>query len=263
MLEFNDITIRTSSRTLVDKVSLSVQPGEWHALVGQSGSGKSLLSRSAGQLLPPGLSAEGSIMLEGTELLGLKRSSLRSLLGRRMSYIFQDYQAAFAPFRTIGQHFREAIATHDKQRLREAPGRTSAALESVGLEGSLASRYPFQLSGGQLQRASIALALLFSPDVLIADEVTTALDSVSGHRVLSLLNRLRLETGCSILFITHDWRHVRRYTDRIAVMKDGRIVESGGTHRVLDHPRHEYTRRLIAAAPVLSHLPSGLQEVQP
>lgn len=261
MLQFDEITIRNCSRVLVDRVSLNVLPGEWHALVGQSGSGKSLLSRSAGLLLPPNLSAEGSIRLGDTELTGMNRRSIRQVLGRRLAYIFQDYQAAFAPFRTIGQHFSEAIALHDKEHLKEARTRTAIALESVGLEGSLAGRYPFQLSGGQLQRASIALALLFTPDVLIADEVTTALDSVSGHRVLSLLNRLRLDTGCSILFITHDWRHVRRHTDRIAVMKEGRIVEAGGTHRVLDHPRHDYTRQLIAAAPVLTRLPSGLQEV--
>ncbi|WP_342760360.1 ABC transporter ATP-binding protein [Paenibacillus sp. PK3_47] len=261
MLQFEEVTIRSRTRTLVDGVSLGVQPGEWHALVGQSGSGKSLLSRSAGQLLPPGLSADGSIRLGGQDLLAMNRRNVRKVLGHRLSYIFQDYQASFAPFRTIGQHFTEALKMHDKNSLSAAKSVISSSLESVGLSGNLAKSYPFQLSGGQLQRASIALALLFSPDVLIADEVTTALDSVTGHRILSLLQQLREDTGCAILFITHDWRHVRRYTDRIAVMKEGRIVESGGTHRVLDHARHEYTRQLIAAAPVLSRLASGLPEV--
>jgi len=261
MLDFDQVTIRSRERTLVDNVSLNVMPGEWHALVGQSGSGKSLLSRSAGQLLPPNLSIKGSILLDGQDLLVMGRKNLRHVLGQRLSYIFQDYQSSFVPFRTIGRHFTEAIATHEKGSVNEARSRTLSALESVGLNGSLADCYPFQLSGGQLQRASIALALLFSPDVLIADEVTTALDSVTGHRILNLLQRLRQENGCAILFITHDWRQVRRYSDRISVMKDGQIIESGGTHRVLDHPRHDYTRQLIAAAPVLTRLPSGLPEV--
>jgi len=261
MLDFDQVTIRGQARTLVDKVSMNVMAGEWHALVGQSGSGKSLLSRSAGQLLPPNLSTEGSIRLDGQDLLAMSRRNIRKVLGHRLSFVFQDYQSSFAPFRTIGQHFTEAIATHDKGSVHKARSLTFSSLESVGLDVGLAKCYPFQLSGGQLQRASIALALLFSPAVLIADEVTTALDSVTGHRILSLLQRLRQEKGCAILFITHDWRHVRRYSDRISVMKDGQIVETGGTHRVLDHPQHEYTRQLIAAAPVLTPLPSGLPEV--
>lgn len=261
LLQFDQVTVSSRSRTLVDAVSLKVEPGEWVALVGQSGSGKSLLSRSAGKLLPSNLSVTGEIRFGEQNLLKLGARDMKALLGSRLSYVFQDYVGSFAPFKTVGRHFAEVIATHDRGNAANAKERTIAALESVGLDGSFASRYPFQISGGQLQRASIALALLFSPEILIADEVTTALDSVTGQRILSLLEQKRRETGCAILFITHDWRHVRRHGDRIAVMKEGKIVEAGGKHRVLDHPRHDYTKQLIEAAPVLDRrLPSGLRE---
>ncbi|WP_270167183.1 ATP-binding cassette domain-containing protein [Paenibacillus sp. SYP-B4298] len=262
MLDFNQVTIRSHAGTLVRRVSLQVKPGEWYALVGQSGSGKSLLSRSAGQLLPPGLRAEGTITYSGHNLLAASRREMRRLLGCKLAYIFQDFHGAFAPFRTIGQHFDEVIRTHAKRSRNGNRDRIATALESVGLDAGLAARYPFQLSGGQMQRIGIAIALLFSPDVLVADEVTTALDSVTGHHILNLLHEHRQKSGCALLFITHDWRHVRRYADRIAVMKDGEIVESGGKHRVLDHPQHDYTRQLIASAPVLMPrplLPSGLE----
>ncbi len=188
---------------------------------------------------------------------------MRALRGKRISYIFQDYQGAFTPFRSIGAHFDEYQKVHGEKSRTAHRDQAAEALESVGLDAALLRRYPFQLSGGQLQRAAIATALLLSPRLLIADEATTALDSVSGHRVLELLARKQRETGCAILFITHDWRHVRRYANRLAVMQDGRIVESGGKHRILDHPQHEYTRKLIEAAPILgrsSSLRSGLGE---
>ncbi|WP_046216033.1 ABC transporter ATP-binding protein [Paenibacillus wulumuqiensis] len=266
ILSMEQVTIRSWAKTIVDNVSLTVHEGEWFALVGQSGSGKSLLSQAAGRMLPPNLQLEGRIRLHGQDLLGLSARQMRDIRGRRLAYAFQDYQGSFTPFRTIGQHLEEYQKVHGI-----APGAVRkrqgiAALESVGLDESLYRRYPFQLSGGQLQRVSIAMALLLSPDVLIADEVTTALDSVSGHRILELLAQKQRETGCAILFITHDWRHVRKYASRLAVMQEGRIVETGGKHRILDHPQHPYTRQLIQAAPILKKpgnlLPSGLQEVR-
>ncbi len=259
MLSVEGVTIRSPKRTLVKEASLEIKPGEWFALVGQSGSGKSLLSRSIGGLLPQSLSAEGSILFEGAPMLELDKKSRRQLLGKRLAYVFQDFSGSFAPFRTIGQHVDELVRAHDKGAAGRSRERAESALEAVGLGKELVDRYPFQLSGGQLQRSSIALALLFAPPLLIADEVTTALDSVAGHRILQLLQERRHSEGSAILFITHDWRHVRRYADRIAVMKDGKIVESGGKHRVLDHPQHDYTKQLIAAAPILDgKLPSGL-----
>lgn len=264
ILSIEELSIAGRDRTIVDKVSLVVREGEFMALVGQSGSGKSLLSQSIGQLLPPNLHASGQIMFEGSNLLERTSKEMRALRGSRISYIFQDYQGAFTPFRSIGGHFEEYQKVHGEKSSAVRKTKAAEALESVGLDASLLRRYPFQLSGGQLQRAAIATSLLLSPRLLIADEATTALDSVSGHRVLELLAAKQKETGCAILFITHDWRHVRRYANRLSVMKEGRIVESGGKHRILDHPQHEYTRKLIDAAPVLSRsLKSGLEEESP
>ncbi|OWA35988.1 dipeptide/oligopeptide/nickel ABC transporter ATP-binding protein [Saccharibacillus sp. O16] len=261
ILSIEDLSIRSRERTIVDGVSLTVREGEFMALVGQSGSGKSLLSQAIGQLLPSNLRAAGKVLFEGDNLLDYDLREMRTLRGRRLSYIFQDYQGAFTPFRSIGAHFDEYQKIHGEKSKTVRRDKAAEALESVGLDAALLRRYPFQLSGGQLQRTAIATALLLSPRLLIADEATTALDSVSGHRVLELLARKQQETGCAILFITHDWRHVRRYADRLAVMKEGRIVESGGKHRILDHPQHEYTRRLIEAAPVLGRsLRSGLEQ---
>nr|WP_154985708.1 ABC transporter ATP-binding protein [Paenibacillus xylanexedens] len=262
ILSTQDLSILSRERTIVDSVSLAVREGEFMALVGQSGSGKSLLSQAIGQLLPTNLRASGCILFEGSNLLERKPKEMRALRGREISYIFQDYQGAFTPFRSIGGHFDEYQKVHGEKSATIRKKRAAEALESVGLSPGLLRRYPFQLSGGQLQRASIATSLMLSPRLLIADEATTALDSMSAHRVMELLARKQAETGCAILFITHDWRHVRRYANRLSVMKEGKIVESGGKHRILDHPQHEYTRQLIEAAPVLSNeLKSGLKEV--
>ncbi|MCM3653952.1 ABC transporter ATP-binding protein [Metabacillus litoralis] len=263
ILSIEQLSISSREKRLVDNVSLSIREGEWCALVGQSGSGKTLLSQAIGQILSPNLQVEGKILFKEEDLLSLSQKQMRIIRGQKLSYIFQDYQGSFTPFRTIGQHFEEYQKAHDILDAKMRKLKSMDALGSVGLDEALYNRYPFQLSGGQLQRVSIAMALLLSPDLLIADEVTTALDSVSGHKVLELLARRQKEIGCAILFITHDWRHVRRYATRLAVMKEGKIVESGGKHRILDHPQHEYTKQLIQAAPTLRRgLPSGLQEVE-
>ncbi len=263
ILSIEQVSISSREKKIVDNVSLSVGEGEWFAIVGQSGSGKSLLSQAIGQMLPTNLKVEGKIHFKGTELLSLSRKQFQTIRGKKIAYIFQDYQSSFTPFRTIGQHFDEYLKTHGVSDAKSRKIESIYALASVGLDEHLYKKYPFQLSGGQLQRASIAIALTLSPDLLIADEITTALDSVSGHRILELLAKKQKETGCAILFITHDWRHVRRYANRLAVMKEGEIVESGGKHRILDHPKHEYTKQLIKAAPILGQgLPSGLQEVE-
>lgn len=260
-LSIEQLSIRSGIKTIVDQVSFSVHQGEWMALVGQSGSGKTLLSQAVGRLLPPNLQVEGKIRFDEENILSMSKKQIRAIRGKRLSYIFQDYQGSFTPFRTVGQHFEEYQKAHHVLDGTTRKDNAFHALDSVGLEESLYHRYPFQLSGGQLQRVSIALALLLKPSLVIADEITTSLDSVSGHRILEMLAERQRETGCSILFITHDWRHVKRYASRIAVMKEGKIVESGGKHRILDHPQHEYTKQLIQAAPTLGQsLPSRLSE---
>ncbi|WP_341301038.1 ABC transporter ATP-binding protein [Lysinibacillus sp. FSL H8-0500] len=262
ILSMEQVSIRSGEKKIIDNVSFSIDKGEWFALVGQSGSGKSILSQAIGQLLPKNFQVEGKILLNEEDLCSLSPKQMRTIRGQTLSYIFQDYQGTFTPFRTIGQHLEEYQKVHGNLDARQRKIKSIEALHSVGLDEAFYNSYPFQLSGGQLQRASIAIALLLSPDLLIADEITTALDSVSGHRILELLAKKQKEIGCTILFITHDWRHVRRYADRIAIMKDGVIVESGGKHRILDHPKHAYTKQLIHATPILGKgLLSGLQEV--
>ncbi|WP_080848894.1 ABC transporter ATP-binding protein [Cytobacillus gottheilii] len=261
ILSIEQLGVSTKEKQLVHNVSLSIREGEWFALVGQSGSGKSVLSQAVGQMLPANLKASGNIQFMNQNMLTLDRKQMKDIRGKRISYIFQDYHGSFTPFRTIAQHFHEYQKAHGISSREQRKDNAIEALESVGLDASFYKRYAFQLSGGQLQRVSIALALLLSPDLVIADEITTALDSVSSHKILQLLAQKQKDTGCAILFITHDWRHVRRYADRLAVMKEGQIIETGGKHRILDHPRHEYTRQLIKAAPILgSGLRSGLEE---
>lgn len=260
VLTVNKLSIFRADTALVKEISFQIQRGEWLALVGQSGSGKSVTSAAIGQLLPPNLRAEGEILYENQNLVTLRQSKMRQLRGKRLSYVFQDYQGSFTPFLTIGQHFEEYQRTH--LRLSKSARREQAeeALVSVGLKKELYGRYPFQVSGGQLQRISIALALLLKPDILIADEPTTALDSISSFKVLELLSHLQKETGCAILFITHDLRHAVKYADRVAVMKEGEIVEEGGMQQVLHSPEHPYTKRLIEASPFLKRRLDFLHE---
>lgn len=251
LLKVGKLNVSSKQAVIVKDVSFEVQKGEWVAIVGQSGSGKSLTASAIGQLLEPNLHAGGEVHYKGENLLDLTPKNIRKLRGMSISYIFQDYQGSFTPFLTIGQHFEEFLKTHLKLSKSSRKACTIEALESVGLQPEIYQRYPFQLSGGQLQRVSIALALLLKPDLLIADEPTTALDSITSFKILQLLAHLQKETGCAILFITHDLRHVRKYADRILVMKDGEIIEYGDKWQLLNHPRHSYTDRLIQASPSL------------
>ena len=248
LLKVSNLSIAKKHNNIVENVSFDIRKGEWLAIVGQSGSGKSLTASAIGQLLEPNLQAAGEVLYEGENLLDLMPKKMRKLQGTRISYIFQDYQGSFTPFLTISQHFEEFLKTHLKLSKSKRRIKAEEALASVGLKPEVYQRYPFQLSGGQLQRVSIALALLLKPDLLIADEPTTALDSISSFQVLQLLADLQQETGCAILFITHDLRHVRKYADRILVMKEGKIIEQREKHQLLKQPEHPYTELLIKAS---------------
>ncbi|HSP22101.1 MAG TPA: ABC transporter ATP-binding protein, partial [Planococcus sp. (in: firmicutes)] len=236
LLKVSNLSVSKNNDTIVKDVSFDIQKGEWLAIVGQSGSGKSLTASAIGQLLEPNLEAAGEVLFEERNLLELMPKQMRKLRGTRISYIFQDYQGSFTPFLTIGRHFEEFLKTHINIKKKERRKKAEDALNAVGLKPEIYQRYPFQLSGGQLQRVSIALALLLKPALLIADEPTTALDSISSFKVLQLLAHLQAETGCSILFITHDLRHVRKYADHILVMKEGEIIERGEKTQLLDQP---------------------------
>ncbi|WP_046175913.1 ATP-binding cassette domain-containing protein [Domibacillus indicus] len=250
-LSVENVTIKAGSRPIIHNLSFHLNKGEWLALVGQSGSGKSMTASAVGRILPPNVTAEGRILYEGQNLLELRPAAMRKLRGKKISFVFQEYKQVFNPFMTIGRHFDEYQRTHESKSKKERILQAKEALVSVSLPESFYSRYPSELSGGQLQRAAIALALLLKPDLLIADEPTTALDSVTAFSMLELLSNLQKKVNCSILFVTHDLRHVRRYADRVAIMHEGTIIEAGSKEQIFKQPFHPYTKQLLAAVPTL------------
>ncbi|TYR81825.1 ABC transporter ATP-binding protein [Priestia megaterium] len=264
LLQLNNLSIASRQTTIVKNLSLSIQQGEWSALVGESGSGKSVTASSIGGILPRGLAVtKGEILFQNENITSYRERDYKKLRGMEISYIFQDYQGAFTPFLTIGKQFEEMINTHQKHSKHERKQVILTALNRVGLpEDRVYKSYPSQLSGGQLQRAAIAIATVLKPKLLIADEPTTALDSITAANVLTLLNELKMETDCSILFITHDLRHVRKYADRVAIMLDGEIVENGDKKAIFNTPVHRYTKQLFAAVPSLKNTPDRLLDVK-
>ena len=237
----------------VRDVSLHLNPGECLGLIGESGSGKSVTALSIMGLVasPPGVITGGAIYLDGEDVLSMAETRLISLRGSRVAYIFQDPLTTLHPTYTIGQQVAEAIAAHQSLGRRDLRERAIALLEQVRIPdaASRADHYPHQLSGGQRQRVGIAMALANDPDVIIADEPTTALDVTVQAEILSLLKQLQRERQMALLFITHDFGVVAQICDRVAVMKDGEIVETGQTRTVLTRPRHPYTKLLIACVP--------------
>ena len=237
----------------VDGVSLAVHRGETVALVGESGSGKSATALSVLQLLPyPAAShPRGSIRFQGTELVGADPRTLQRIRGDRIAMIFQEPMTSLNPLHTIERQVGETLKLHKGLDGPGAAARTLELLRLVGIpepERRLGA-YPHELSGGQRQRVMIAMALANEPDLLIADEPTTALDVTVQAQLLALLADLRQRLGMAILFITHDMGIVRKLADRLCVMQRGRIVEAGVTADVLERPRHPYTRHLLAATP--------------
>ena len=239
----------------VNKVSLHVKPGECLGVIGESGSGKSVTALSVMGLVasPPGVITGGAVRYEGEDLLGASYESLRSKRGENVAYIFQDPLATLHPLYKIGEQLAEAIQSHHKVGDREARARSLELLKSVRIPNaeSRLDNYPHEMSGGMRQRVGIAMALANDPDVIIADEPTTALDVTVQAQILSLLDDLRRERGLAIVFITHDFGVVAQLCDRVAVMYAGRIVEEGPTNDVLEAPAHPYTKRLIACVPEL------------
>ncbi len=234
----------------VDEVSFTVRRGETVALVGESGSGKSISALSLTKLAPRAARyAGGRILFEGRDMLALSDAELRRIRGSRISYIFQEPMASLNPVFTIQWQIEEAIRLHQRgvDRKREV----ARLLGLVHLPERLARAYPHEMSGGQLQRCMIAMALACSPDLLVADEPTTALDVTVQREILNLLAELGRNVGLSILMITHNFGIVADLADRVYVMQKGRIVEEGETRQVLYDPRAEYTRQLMAAVPRL------------
>jgi ABC-type dipeptide/oligopeptide/nickel transport system ATPase component len=234
----------------VDGISFSIRRGETLSLVGESGSGKSISALALTRLAPrAAVVAGGRGFFEGAHLLTLPERDLRTIRGRSISYIFQEPMTSFNPVFTIGWQIGEALKLHRKGINRKAE--VAALLERVHLPARLMKAYPHQMSGGQLQRCMIAMALACSPGLLVADEPTTALDVTVQREILNLLAELSRQENLSVLMITHNLGIVSDLADRVCVMQKGRIVEEGVTARVLDNPQHEYTRQLMAAVPRL------------
>ena len=248
---------RVGSRALkaLSGVTLSVEPGECLGIVGESGSGKSVTALSVMGLVasPPGVISGGAVRYAGEEIVGAPFPKLRALRGDRISYIFQDPLSTLHPLYKVGDQIIEAIRSHHATSHAEARARTLDLLKAVRIPNAerRMTDYPHELSGGMRQRVGIAIALVNDPDLIIADEPTTALDVTVQAQILSLLDDLRRERSLAILFITHDFGVVGQLCDRVAVMYAGRVVETGPTDAVLTDPAHPYTRRLIACVPEL------------
>ena len=240
--------------TAVKNASLHIDSGESVALVGESGSGKSVTALSILQLLPypPAIhSSESSVWFRGQELIGGTQKQLHTVRGNRISMIFQEPLTSLNPLHTIEKQISEIVMVHKGLTKTAARGKTISLLEQVGINDPVQrlASYPHQLSGGQRQRVMIAMALANEPDLLIADEATTALDVTIQAQILKLLTGLQKRLHMVLLFITHDLGIVRTIAQRVYVMNQGEIVESGHTEQVFSQPQHPYTQQLLAAEP--------------
>ena len=244
----------------VDGVSFSLDRGETLALVGESGSGKSLTSLALLRLVPPPgrIEAGSTITLGDTDVLGLQGEALRRIRGKRIGMIFQDPMTSLNPVLTVGDQISEGVRAHLPVSRREARDRALHLLQEVGIPDPVSrlDAYPHQLSGGMRQRVMIAIALSAEPEILVADEPTTALDVTVQAQILEVLDRLRASHGMAVLLITHDLGIVAGRADRVAVMYAGQIVEEARTPALFARPSHPYTQGLFASVPRL-HGPVG------
>lgn len=259
VLEVRDLQVQLhnvdSPTTLLQSIHLDIGKGRVFGLVGESGSGKSITCNAILQLLDPQrMKATGSIRLNGRELSSLPSEEMRRIRGKEIGCIIQNPMNAFTPVYTIGSQFIETLRTHADLSKGQAKEQAIAALADMNLPepAKLMRMYPFQLSGGMLQRVMIAVSMCLRPDLVIADEPTTALDVVNQLRVLQALNRLRTEYGTSILLISHDLGVISQMADEVAVMQRGQIVEQASVHELFDQPQHEYTRMLLHARPQMA-----------
>jgi peptide/nickel transport system ATP-binding protein len=259
------ITYRTSSGDVpaVRGVDLDIPKGQVLGLAGESGCGKSTIAAGILRLLPRRTLVEGQVLLNGEDVLAMPPRKLRAVRWAGASIIFQGAMHALNPVKRVGDQIAEAVETHGLARDREARVRAGDLLEEVGLPPRRSKDFPHELSGGQRQRVMIAMALACGPDLVIADEPTTALDVMVQAQVLALLKRLQREFGLAMLFITHDLSVLVEVSDRLAVMYAGKIVEEGPAQAVFHDPQHPYTRALAAAFPAIGderfrRHPSGL-----
>lgn len=253
LLEVKSLKVLSGGgRELVRDVSLTVNPGEILGLVGESGCGKSMTALAVAGLLPRGITVgRGSIHFAGQDLSELSTAERRELNGDRIGMVFQDALAALNPLQKVGKQISELLLLHTDLDHAARRKCTYETMRAVGLNQAeeLADRYPHELSGGQRQRVLIAMAIIAHPQLLIADEPTTALDVAVQDQILDVLRKISLEEGVGILYISHDLGTVRRLCDRVCVLYAGMVAETGPTEVVLSQPAHEYTKMLLAALP--------------
>ena len=259
LLSVRDLRVRFRTHQgvvkAVDGVSFDVAANEVLAIVGESGSGKTVTALSVLRLLPPTATVAGEIRFQGRDVLAMPEHDVRKLRGSRIALVFQDALAALNPLHRVGNQVGEAIRIHHpKVSRRETRARVIELLSLVGIPnpGQRFDEYPHQFSGGMRQRAMIAMAIANDPDLLIADEPTTALDVTTQAQVLDVLRRVRERTGSAMVLITHDLGVVAGVADRVVVMYAGRVVETGTVRQVFRHPEHPYTLGLLASLPRLT-----------
>jgi len=242
----------------VREISFSIAKGELLAIVGESGSGKSLSALSCLGLQPASAAISGNVQFDGKEMIGASEAELRQIRGRRISMVFQEPMTALNPLHTLGKQMAEILDLHQRLTPQATRERILELLEQVGLAHfkDRLDAFPHQLSGGERQRVMIAMAIANRPDLLIADEPTTAVDVTVQARILKLLKELQHSMGMAILLITHDLTIVRRLADRVPVMSKGQIVEQGAVAAIFDHPTHPYTQHLLTSEPKGSPLPA-------
>ena len=247
------VSFTTESGTVsaVDRVSLTLAPGEIVGIVGESGCGKSVTAMSLTGLLPRSARVSGSATLQGTELIGAPEAVLRAARGKKIAYIFQEPMTSLNPVLTVGRQIGEVLQVHDKLTRKQARARAVDLLALVRIPSPTQriDSYPHQLSGGMRQRVMIAMAVACGPEVLVADEPTTALDVTVQAGILDILRELRDRLGTSILIITHDLGVIADIADRVIVMYAGRVVEQATVDELFAQPQHHYTAGLLAASP--------------
>ena len=249
--EVRGVTLRA-----VDDVSFSIAPGETLGLVGESGCGKSVTASAIMRLIPqpPGRISGGEVLFEGTDLLRIPESRMRAIRGNSISMVFQEPMTSLNPVYTVGDQVAEVIQLHQKLSRRAAIKKVVEVFRQVGIPAAEArvGEHPHKMSGGMRQRVMIAMALACNPRLMIADEPTTALDVTIQAQILVLMNRLKEDTGASILFITHDLGVIAEMAQKVAVMYAGKMMEYAPVVDLFDHPRHPYTIGLIGSVPAVS-----------
>jgi peptide/nickel transport system ATP-binding protein len=254
LLEVTDLSVDyvtdAADVRAVDKVSFAVAPGEFLGIVGESGSGKSTLLFGVAQLLsPPGEVSGGEVIFRGHDMVRLDADELRHMRWRDYSVVMQSAMNALNPMLSIGAQFRDTLRAHGSASNDEIRRRSVEVLTLVGIDAAHLHSYPHQLSGGMRQRAMIAMALLFTPQLVIMDEPTSALDVVAQRSLMTKIKDLQRRLDFAVIFVTHDMSVVSRYSDRVLVMYAGQLAEAAATEEIFERPLHPYTRGLMSAYP--------------